>query len=200
MNAAYNLFLMIMTVIMCNYLIVWDNHHYLMGVYIIFLLQCTNLLMGWHRSILLNYMFSLKTLSIMVANCGTPSPTRPGHCQQLQLLNPLFLIQNLILTGVPFVNSCNFISLYQLSYCKYTLCTYFITSYFILFIYFLGDISISLAIIFKFEIKERFVVVKFILVTLHQVVVPKAPLLVCCKQSTHPHWDLSEDHMLGWLF
>ena len=37
MDAAYDLFLMIMTVIICNYLIVWDNHHYLMGVYIIFL-------------------------------------------------------------------------------------------------------------------------------------------------------------------
>ena len=28
MNAAYDLFSMIMTVIICNYLIVWDNHHY----------------------------------------------------------------------------------------------------------------------------------------------------------------------------
>ena len=29
---------------------------------------------------------------ITVANCGTPSPTRPGLCQLLQLLNPLFVI------------------------------------------------------------------------------------------------------------
>ena len=36
MNAAYDLFSMIMTVIICNFLTVWDNHHYLMGVYIIF--------------------------------------------------------------------------------------------------------------------------------------------------------------------
>ena len=29
MNVAYDLFSMIMIVIMCNYLIVWDNHHYI---------------------------------------------------------------------------------------------------------------------------------------------------------------------------
>ena len=44
----------------------------------------------------------------MVVNYGTPSPTRPGHCQQLQLLNWLFIIYNLILTAVLFVNSCKF--------------------------------------------------------------------------------------------
>ena len=83
---------------------------------------------------------------ITVANCGTPPPTRPGLCQLLQVLNPLFVIQYLILTAVPFVNSCKFyltVSIVNILYVLVLL--HYI--YFITLIYFLGDISISLAIL-----------------------------------------------------
>ena len=154
MNVAYDLFSMIMIVIMCNYLIVWDNHHYITS-----LLQYTSLLMGWHR---ISRLFSLKTHSINLPTSSTNSlffgdntttyglhplsnygsklwNSLPNATRSLLTVAAFKLairdLELLILTAVPFVNSCKFILLYQISHCIHFMYYVFFYSIFTSFFY-----------------------------------------------------------------
>ena len=70
MNIAYDLFSLIIIVIICNYLIVWDNHHYLFVHYILTLVYKS--LNGLAPEYITS-MFSLKTHSINLRTSGTNS-------------------------------------------------------------------------------------------------------------------------------
>lgn len=79
MNGAYYLFSMIMSVIICYYLTVRDNHYYLMGAYITHVSlhqhNCKSL-KGLAPECITN-MFSLKTYSINLRTSGTHSLVIP---------------------------------------------------------------------------------------------------------------------------